>query len=86
MVVKQRAVELNQALSEKLRNIDTVPGYKTENKLRLADRLLELNSFMLAEQNPDPEFFEHLKANVEIYDHYRKQNTPDYLPDWAPFL
>ena len=85
-IVKDRAVLLNQQLADKLRNIETIPGYRTENKLRLADRLLELNAFMLAEKNPDPELFEQLKANVKIYDYYRKQNTAEYLPDWVPFL
>ena len=84
--IKERAVFLNQALATKLRDIHTVPGYSTENKLRLAERLLELNSFMLAESNPDAELFEQLKANIKIYDHYRKQQIVDYLPDWNTFL
>lgn len=84
--IKERAVFLNQALATKLRDIHTVPGYSTENKLRLAERLLELNSFMLAEPNPDADLFEQLKANIKIYDHYRKQQIVDYLPDWNTFL
>ncbi len=84
--VKERAVELNKELANKINLVPSLPGYFTENKVRLAERLLELNSFMLAETAPNPEMFERFKANIKIYDYYRKQQLADYAPDWIPFL
>lgn len=84
--VKEHAAKINENLSKEIREIKTGLGYYTNNKNRLADRLLELNSFMMSEKNPNPEIFEKFKANIKIYDHYRKQDIKNYIPDWIPFL
>lgn len=84
--IKDHAVELNNALSNKLRNITTNPGFETDNKLLLVERLLELNSYMMAETNSNPVFFEQFKTNISIYDRHRKQDIKDYIPDWVTFI
>ena len=84
--IKEHAISLNTDLAAKIKMVNTKSGFATDNKLELANRVLELNSFMLAEKTPNPDMFERFKANIKIYDHYRKQNIADYVPDWIPFL
>ncbi len=83
--IKEEAQKRNEVLAEKIKSIPTSIDYVEENKLRLANRLLELNSYMMSAAN-DREAFDMLKSNVKIYDHYRKQNISDYIPDLAKFL
>lgn len=55
------------------------------SKDQVIGQLRDINSYMIAEEY-DEELFKRLKANVKIYDYYRKQNIEDYIPDWKEFL
>jgi len=83
--IKEEAVQRNIKLSDRLKEIPTSIEYVKENNTTLANRLLEINAYMMTHAADDDKL-DRLKANIKVYDHYRNQNINDFIPDLANLL
>ena len=83
--IKEEAVKRNIKMSDILKEIPTNLHYIKKNNVTLANRLLEINAYMMS-HTAEGDKLDRLKANIKIYDHYRNQNINDFIPDLVKLL
>lgn len=82
---KKLAYSKNLEIIKQLEDYEVKEEWQKPSKEQVIEQLKDINSFMMSAEY-DEELFKRLKANVKIYDYYRKQNIEDYIPDWKDFL